>query len=115
MSCLFYGKKALISTDTNFFLNKLPTSKLEDVLGLSEEEQHYYCLQLVKRFYPEADREEKAQLIKAYIAGFEMEYLLRTEPNLAEAFTCVYTKTGMIREVSNDLYFMPEAYQYQIN
>jgi hypothetical protein len=108
-------RRAVTNSDTNFFLNKLPTSKLEDLLGLSEEDQHYYCLQLIKRFYPSADKEEKAKLLKSYIAGFELEYLLRTEPNLAESFTCVYTKTGMIREVSNDIFFIPEAYQYQIN
>lgn len=108
-------RRAVTNSDSNFFLNKLSINKLEDVLGLSEEEQHYYCLQLIKRFYPNVDKEEKAKLIKAYIASFEFEYLLRTEPNLAEAFTCVYTKTGMIREVSNDIFFIPEAYQYQIN
>lgn len=103
------------NNDINFFLHNLPINKLEDVLGLTKEEQHYYYLQLVKRFYPDSDAEDKAKLVNAYIASFELEYLLRTEPNLSDAFTCVYTKTGLIREVSNDLYFIPEAYQYQIN
>lgn len=111
----FLWEKTVTNNDSSFFLSKLPTSKLEDILGLSDEEQHYYCLQLIKRFYPDSDKDEKEKLIKAYKAGFELEYLLRTEPNLADAFTCVYTKTGMIREVSNDIYFIPEAYQYQIN
>jgi len=102
-------------SDKNLFLNALSNEQIEDILALSDEEQHHYYLQLIRRFYPGSSKEDKMRLMYAYKGSFELEYILRTESLLAKSFTCVYTKTGMIREVSNDLFFLSEAYQYQIN
>jgi hypothetical protein len=105
-----------LSNDISFFLKDLPIEKLEDILALSDEDRRYYFMHLIKRFYPEIeDKDEKDRLVSNYQGSFELEYILRTEPVIAKVFTCVYTKTGLVREVSNDLYFIPDAYQYQIN
>lgn len=105
-----------MSNDTNFILGELSTEKLEDILGLTEEDREYYFMHLIKRFYPDVeDKDEKDRLLDNYQGSFELEYILRIEPIIAKVFTCVYTKTGLLREVSNDLYFISDAYQYQIN
>jgi hypothetical protein len=108
-------EKIVKNSDSPFFLNELALNKLEDILALSDQEQYEYYIQLVRRFYPNPESEDKQKLIFSYKGSFELEYLLRTEPVIAQAFTCIYTRTGMIREVTNDLYFISDAYQYQIN
>ena len=111
----FFVRQTLSYNDSSFFLHKLTDQRLEDILSLSDEDSHLYYLNLIRRFYPGSDQEQKRKLMKAYRGSFTFEYLLRTEPELADAFTCIYTQTGLIREVSNDLYFIGEPYQYQIN
>lgn len=105
----------MTNNDSSLFLHSLSDEELENIVNLEDEEMHLYYLQLIRRFYPGSDKETKIKLMQAYKGSFELEYLLRVTPNLADAFTAVYTKTGMFRELTNDLYFLSEQYQYQIN
>lgn len=104
------------SNDSSFFLHNLPDKVLQDILNLSGEEKFAYFNNLIKRFYPNVDTvEEFDKLLKAYNASFALEYIFRNDEDIGEAFTCIYTKTGLVRELENDLYFMMEEYKYQIN
>lgn len=104
------------NSDSSLFLHNLPDKVLQDILNMSGEDKIMYFTNLIKRFYPDVESAEEFEgLIKAYNASFALEYVFRQDEEIADSFTCVYTKTGLVRELSNDLYFMIAEYKYQIN
>ena len=88
-------------------LNEFPEDKLELILSLSTEEQHIYFDSLIKRFFPNTTMEDDSyhDLLAAYYASFVLEKIYRNEEELQKEFTVIYTKTGLIRNMINDLYY----------
>lgn len=103
------------SNDSHLYLHELSTDTIKDINRLDQDSKATYFMNLISRFYPNAEGETVTNLASAYYGSFMMEEKVRTYPGLAQAFTVVYTKTGLIREVVNDIYFLQEEYKYQIN
>lgn len=100
----------------NFFLSDLPTKQLKRIIELEESKKYRYFAQLIQRFYPDASDSTKAHLLAAYYSSFALEYIYRNQPVINSSFTCIYTSTGLLRELVNDLYsFDDPPYKYQIN
>lgn len=101
--------------DSSLFLHKLPDNSIETIVSMPEDEQDKYFYQLISRFYKNSEIETRKDLIEAYRASFILEYMYRTTPDIQDNFTAVYTQTGLIREITNNLYFLDEEFKFQIN
>jgi hypothetical protein len=89
---------------TEYKLYELTDEHLDAILALNEEEEEEYISTLIMRFYEQAgDRYE--DLFISYRASFALEKLYRTNEVFQEGFRAIYTKTGMIRNIINDLYY----------
>jgi len=104
-----------MSSDSPLFLNKLSDDTIESIVSMAEEEQDKYFYQLIDRFYKTADLEKKEELLDSYRSSFILEYIYRTTPDIQNSFVAVYTQTGLVRELTNDLYFLDEEFKFQIN
>lgn len=90
--------------DKYFYLHELEDSILDDILNLDHVELEEYILSLINNYYPNCGDTRTKELIKAYKASFLLEKVYRSSDMLIDNFTAVYTKTGLIRELVNDLY-----------
>jgi hypothetical protein len=104
-----------VSNDSPLFLHSLSDNTIESIVTMPEDEQDKYFYQLVSRFYKDVEMEKKKELIDSYRASFILEYMYRTTPDIQDSFVTVYTQTGLIREVTNNLYFLDEEFKFQIN
>jgi hypothetical protein len=104
-----------VSNDSSLFLHKLSDETIEAVVSMPEDEQDKYFYQLVSRFYKDSEAEKKKELVDSYRASFILEYMYRTTPDIQDNFIMVYTQTGLIREITNSLYFLDEEFNFQIN
>ena len=93
-----------------FELFNIPESTLNYVLSLPEEEKTGYFHTIINRYY--ADRELSSEKYKelqvAYRASFMLEKIYRNNKAIRDGFRPVYSKTGLIRDLINDLYFIAE-------
>ena len=89
-----------------FFLTNLSDQELDTILNLSSEEKEEYILSLIETFYSKFKLTEQqvSELFLAYLSSFELEKVYRTNVKFQCGFTLIYTNTGLIREVTNDLY-----------
>lgn len=98
--------RELLNTDSYFYLHELDDEILNEILQLSFEELDSYIYALICRFYTHvpkgSDRFKKLE--NAYKSSFILEKLYRSNTMLSEHYTAIYTKTGLIREMVNDLY-----------
>lgn len=101
MRPLLVGKK--LNGDSHLYLYELTDDQLDKILYLSQEELDSYINSLIDRFYTNKDV-NKQELEKAYKASFVLEKLYRANNILHSNYTCIYTKTGLIREIVSDLY-----------
>lgn len=101
--------------DSPLYLHELSLEVIKKVNSMKDQEKTTYFLNLISRFYPTADLETKQKLLYAYNGSFYLEEVYREVVKLSGAFTAVYTRTGLIRELVNDIYFMEEEHKYQIN
>lgn len=94
-----------------FLLHELNDQKLCGILSLPPKEQVTYFSNLVEKYYPHAmkDTEEFYSLVLSYKSSFALEKKYRKNESIQESFTAVYTKTGLIRELVNDLYYIDES------
>lgn len=90
--------------DNNLYLYDLSDDKLNDILNLSEDDLHYYIHSLISRFYKDVDTDTYIKLKNAYKGSFVLEKLYRANSILINNYTAIYTKTGLVRELVNDLY-----------
>lgn len=104
-----------MSNDSPLFLNKLSDNTIEAIVSMAEEEQNKYFYQLINRFYKNADLNKKEELLESYRSSFILEYIYRTTPDIQSSFVAVYTNTGLVRELTNDLYFLEDEFKFQIN
>lgn len=104
-----------MTNDSPLYLNKLSDDIIETIVSMPEDEQDKYFYQLINRFYKDSDIEMKEELVEYYRSSFVLEYVYRTTPDIQDNFVVVYTRTGMIRELTNNLYFLEEEFKFQIN
>ena len=93
-----------------FTLSEFPNESLDYVLGMPLDVKRQYFHKLIESFYPKAltvDSEYES-LLEGYISSFYTEKLYRSNRFFNEKFTIVYTHTGMIRNIINDLYFIDD-------
>lgn len=88
-------------------LGELEESKLDFILSFDEEDKTQFFDSLISRFYPKVERNSEYYLaLQAYYRGsWATEKLYRNNKFLKECFSVVYTKTGLIRNIWNDMYF----------
>ena len=92
-------------------LEQIPDDSLDAVLGLGPEQKTKYFTMLLKDNYPnvEEDTEQYLDLLETYISSFYLEKVFRSNRFFQEKFTPTYTKTGLIRSITADLYFTDDS------
>ena len=90
-----------------FTLSEFEDESLDYVIGMPLPIKRDYFHKLVESFYPKSiDRQEEYEsLMESYMASFYVEKLYRSNRFFKEKFTMIYTKTGLIRNIVNDIYF----------
>ena len=95
---------------TDLTLCELQDETIDYLLGMQLEDKRAYFHKLVEVYYPNAlnNEEEYQDLIENYISCMYVEKLYRSNRFFNERFTIVYTQTGLIRNVINDIYFVED-------
>ena len=88
-------------------LNEIEESKIDVVLSLNEQGKTVFFDSLIKQFYPhiEKDSQDYAALQVNYRSCWMVEKIYRNNDFMKECFSIVYTKTGLIRNIWNDIYY----------
>lgn len=93
----------------NFNLYNVSDENLNNLLKLNNEQRKKYVDTLIERFYPHVielgDTNTYKSLTNAYISSIEAENVYRNNPTFQLSFQAIYTKTGLIRNLVNDIYF----------
>lgn len=91
----------------DFNLYEMSDHKLESILKLNETNFAVYIGQIINKFYSEVlpGTPEFENLLIGYKGSFEAERLYRTNIFLHRGFRVVYTKTGLIRNFVNEIYY----------
>ena len=92
-----------------FYLNELDDEKLEEILKLNEADFLEYVDFLIQNYYPKVEKHSEMyyQLAACYHSSFMLEQIYRELEPLQIGFTAIYTKTGLFRELVNDVYEIP--------
>jgi len=90
-----------------FNLHKLSDEKLENILLMSETATNIYIHTLIEKHYPqvEVNSDTYTSLKIGYKSSFVLERYYRTNLTVQRGFTAVYTRTGLIRNIINDIYY----------
>ena len=90
-----------------FELFNLPEERLNYILALPDEQKTGFFHSIITRYFNDEDltSEKYKELQLAYKASFMLEKVYRNNKALKEGFRPIYTKTGLIRDLVNDLYF----------
>lgn len=88
-------------------LEAITDETLDTVLSMSSDNKVIYFATLVDSYYPEVDKnsEDYVNLVETYMSSFYVEKLYRSNRFFNEKFTPIYTNTGMIRNITADLFF----------
>tara|TARA_B100000029_G_scaffold485225_1_gene538321 strand:- start:533 stop:838 length:306 start_codon:yes stop_codon:yes gene_type:complete len=92
-------------------LSDIENDTLDYLIGMPMEDKHAYFRKLIETFYPKSlkNEDEYEALLENYVSCIYVEKLYRTNRFFQEQFTIVYTQTGLIRDVVNDLYFNDDS------
>lgn len=95
----------MVYSDSHFYLYDLDTDILNALL-LDEAELNKYIAFLIEKYYAsvQPDTSEYKKLHNAYKSSFILEKLYRSYEYISDNYTAIYTKTGILRELTNDLY-----------
>ena len=88
-----------------FELYELTDEQLNEILSLRDQQQELYINTLIQRFYPEVDEQNYIKLQIAYKSSFILEKFYRSNLVFQEGFQAIYTRTGLIRDIINEVYF----------
>lgn len=92
--------------ELNLYLYDIPDDTLDDIINMGDESLDVYIQALIEKFYGEVDSIEKIKLTNMYKASFTLEKIYRLYPEIHNNFTAIYTKTGLVRELVSDLYYI---------
>jgi hypothetical protein len=89
-------------------LYNLDDETLDYALSLTEEAKLGYFHNLISKYYSDEklSPEQYKDLQIAYRSSFILEKIYRSNKIMQKGFRPVYTRTGLIRELVNDLYFL---------
>tara|TARA_Y100000592_G_scaffold101158_1_gene186151 strand:- start:8691 stop:8996 length:306 start_codon:yes stop_codon:yes gene_type:complete len=95
---------------TDLTLCELQDETIDYLLGMQLEDKRAYFHKLVEVYYPNAlnNEDEYEDLIENYISCMYVEKLYRSNRFFNERFTIIYTQTGLIRNIINDVYFIED-------
>ena len=95
---------------TDLTLCELQDETIDYLLGMQLDDKRAYFHKLVETYYPNAlnNEDEYEDLIENYIACMYVEKLYRSNRFFNERFTIIYTQTGLIRNIINDIYFIED-------
>ena len=100
----------------SFYLQELSDEELDHIINLSPTDFVKYVHNLICNYYSNTPigSERYNALLNSYRGSFTTEYIYRNNPILHKNFTVIYTRTGLIREMVNDLYEIgPEKLVFQ--
>lgn len=88
-------------------LGELEESKIDFVLSFNEQAKTEFFDSLISKFYPAIEKHSETYLSLQiyYRSCWAVEKLYRNNRFLKDCFSVVYTKTGLIRNIWNDMYF----------
>ena len=95
---------------TDLSLCELQDETIDYLLGMHLDDKRAYFHKLIETYYPDVldDEFEYEELLQNYISSMYVEKLYRSNRFFNEQFTIVYTQTGLIRNVINDIYFVED-------
>jgi hypothetical protein len=95
---------------TDLTLCELQDETIDYLLGMQLDDKRAYFHKLVETYYPNAlnNEDEYEDLIENYISCMYVEKLYRSNRFFNERFTIIYTQTGLIRNIINDIYFIED-------
>ena len=95
---------------TDLTLCELQDETIDYLLGMQLDDKRAYFHKLVETYYPNAlnNEDEYEDLIENYISCMYVEKLYRSNRFFTERFTIIYTQTGLIRNIINDIYFIED-------
>ena len=99
-----------MTSNNDFILQDLSDDLLDQILSLAPESKTIYFLGLTKEYYPDIEdgSEYQQNIIESYISSYYIEKMYRSNRFFNEKFSPVYTKTGLIRNVWCDLFFIDD-------
>jgi hypothetical protein len=94
--------------NSDFILEDVPDESLDAVLAMEMENKIIYFSNLIEHFYPDLSKEDDqyTDLLELYISSFYVEKLYRSNRFFNEKFTPIYTMTGLIRDISADMFLL---------
>lgn len=94
--------------NNDFILEELPDESLDAVLAMPMDNKVIYFSKLIEHFYPDLSEEDEqyVELLELYISSFYVEKLYRSNRFFNEKFTPIYTMTGLIRDISADMFLL---------
>lgn len=92
-------------------LCEIKEETLNYIIGMSLEDKQAYFHKLIETYYPNSldNPTDYQELLENYISCMYVEKLYRSNRFFQEQFTIVYTQTGLIRDIVNDLYFNDDS------
>lgn len=89
----------------------LSDSQLHTICDFTSEEFEAYISELITKFFPSVTTgsDEYEKLLKAYASSLWIEKIYRENAIFQQGFRPVYTKTGLIRDLINDLYYVEDS------
>jgi len=89
------------------FLGEIEEDKLDAVLSLNDNGKTVFFDNLITQYYTHIEKNSNQYLALQthYRCCWMMEKIYRNNHFMKESFSVVYTKTGLIRNIWNDLYY----------
>ena len=88
-------------------LQDLSNEDLDSVLGMPLHSKKTFFAKMIGKHFPELKEEDPMykDTMEAYLSSFYVEKLYRSNKFFQEKFVMVYTDSGLVRNVINELYF----------
>ena len=95
---------------TELTLSEIENDTLNFLISMPMDDKKAYFHKLIETFYPKSmnNENEYEDLLESYISSIYVEKLYRSNRFFQESFTMIYTKTGLIRNIVNDIYFLED-------
>lgn len=96
--------------NSSLLLCDLSDESLDTLIALPANAKVVYFSTLISKYYPtiSENTDEWKDLLDSYASSLYVEKLYRSNRFFNEMFTVVYTDTGQIRDIVNELYFNQE-------
>lgn len=88
-------------------LQDISNEDLDSILGMPLSSKKSFFAKMINKYFPELREEDPMykDTLEAYLSSFYVEKLYRSNKFFQEKFVMIYTNTGLVRNVINELYF----------